>query len=863
MRTKLEEVKYINSIQNQYVDELIALIEAEENNIFKEANLTSPTGTGKTEMIAKLINRKPEWFFLVTTISHGQLHKQVQAKLAEKCRNGNYQVYGVSSFTKASLLREEDILACLPPERKIIWLRDEGHRNTNNWSVLLDERVDKIVNISATNKTDGGIVCNFSDTMMLRTVQQQQGSIHDAIAKFLEVKKAHARVKKYTPCILFRVLSSKTGEEIEQICKAKNIKFKSLVGYDDYDMSELCQDNCPVQAIIYQQKMDVGIDIRRAHVIWIEANPKNISTTIQCVGRCRRNALFWRDDIDIMLPENEALLNATRICYAFYRLSQTEVDTNEYGELVNAFCPYISVQKLREGSTVSVQDGMLQNGLTVIELVGCTGEYRVRKDSQTGLNTVTNPAFYKKQTQKVANHLLDPRQDAMFIVPAKVRKLIGEAVDVLENPTCPNVQYHLRTKYVDGCVEIAYAMNKLQFHIYCHNGKWEMSRRWAQYRQFDNEQEFTRSVLNCCESAPLEPIIALARLCTKSKKFPVRISEEKYYNALVKWQDKGLGPSTIELYNSSSSLQGETALTYRADCYCEYTLAECKQIALHGTIAPNREQYYQMETNNRELAIVGAELFQHSGNSWTPCRSVTALLGANTKLNKLLYQRFDRIINIARPYFYNSKNKFEFNDKRQNSCLGQCVEYYAKALLYKDYITSELRGISSDYPEDVRIFRACLEKYKKMMLATFGVGLARYLRVPSADALGQEGWSAFKQTCISLGQQTRSRLCGFFSCSDTIEMEYDPVLSTNHLCGLMDVVSNDTIIDIKVTSSIAEKMLLQVLAYFYLSQYRSDLTIDRLIIYDAAMDRYLIIKGVASGQITIMANYEPLTKRLP
>ena len=39
----------------------------------------------------------------------------------------------------------------------------------------------------------------------------------------------------------------------------------------------------------------------------MDNQPKNNATTIQVIGRCRRNALLYRNDIDIMADPNSEI----------------------------------------------------------------------------------------------------------------------------------------------------------------------------------------------------------------------------------------------------------------------------------------------------------------------------------------------------------------------------------------------------------------------------------------------------------------------------------------------------------------------------------------------------------------------------
>lgn len=393
--TKEKEIALINKIQDDYVEQLKdkILSEATDDKVLKEISFTSPTGTGKTNMMAKLINAIPDAYFIVTTLSKGQLYKQIRDNIAKDVAGSNYVVYGSQSYTSASILKAEDILSGIPSDKKVYWLRDEGHIRTNNWSAILSDKCDKIINFSATNETEG-ITCNFTNTMMLRTVNQTTGDIDDALKKLKEVKAQHSKIIGYNPCAIFRVVSDEAEAEIEECCDKFRYKYISLVDNNDFDMSDLCEDNNKYDVIINKQKVVEGIDIRRAHVLWMENKPSNPATTIQVIGRCRRNALLWRDDIDILAPENKVLLKNTRQCYVFYKTEKMKVDTDENGELAIAFCPYISVERLKAGYTIHVDDGMLPNGLIIRELQGCTGDYFIKTDEETGFNIVDNENFY-------------------------------------------------------------------------------------------------------------------------------------------------------------------------------------------------------------------------------------------------------------------------------------------------------------------------------------------------------------------------------------------------------------------------------------------------------------------------------------
>lgn len=400
--TKEEAFIEINKTQDEYIDELISLINSPEYEMMKTIDFTSPTGTGKTKMMSKLINRFPSFYFIVTTLSKGQLHLQVKDNLLKDCNQENFYVYGSADYKINSKLQAENIIGNIPQNTKCIWLRDEGHIKTNRYDELLLNVCYKVINFSATNiRSD--IQCNFTHTMMLRTVNQQNGTPEDAIKKLLEVKEAHKGISDYNPCAIFRCVgrNEELYNNIISLCKQYKLKFIDITD-DPFVMAELCKDDNEYDVIINKFKIVEGIDIRRSHIIYMDNQPKNNSTTIQAIGRCRRNALLYRNDIDILDPNNKKLLEETRECFVYYNVEDMEIQTDIDGELQYAFCNYVSCESLKPNTIIEVINGQLPNGLYILELLNHTGKFEVIRDKNTGFNIV-NPLtdFYNKKSVDV------------------------------------------------------------------------------------------------------------------------------------------------------------------------------------------------------------------------------------------------------------------------------------------------------------------------------------------------------------------------------------------------------------------------------------------------------------------------------
>ena len=429
--TKKEAFDEINRIQDEYVEELIGFMRNPDYEFMKAINFTSPTGTGKTKMMSKLINRLPDCYFIITTLSKGQLHFQVRENLERDCNQSNFTVYGSADYKINSRIDAEDIISKIPENTKCIWLRDEGHIRTNRYDALLMDFCYKVVNFSATN-THSDIQCNFTQTMMLRTVNQTSGRPEDAINRLIEVKKSHKGVSGYNPCAIFRCVGGddKLHDMIVNLCEKNHLKYIDITE-DFYTMAELCKDDNQYDVIINKFKIVEGIDIRRAHVLYMDNQPGNNATTIQVIGRCRRNALLYRNDIDILAPENHELLNSTRECYVFYNVERMRVDTDENGELQYAFCNHVSCESLKAGSTVYVEDGQLSNGLYVIELEGKTGHFEIKIDEDTGFNVVEPVTDFYDTVVDNHNEYIYFGLSAMKVAPVCYGKISLDNMKVL------------------------------------------------------------------------------------------------------------------------------------------------------------------------------------------------------------------------------------------------------------------------------------------------------------------------------------------------------------------------------------------------------------------------------------------------
>lgn len=419
--TKKREIQIINSIQDKYVKQLIKTLD--DSASVKEVFFNSPTGTGKSKMIAKLINS--EWgkkhFFVITTLSRGDLNIQLNDSLQKDCNPDDFIVYGSSQLTATTLLRPADVQATVREKansRPIIWIRDEAHIETNNFKIALENMYEHIVNFSATNDIKD-IDCDFSATCMLRTpVVEKTGDVSVALDKLLEVKKQHAIVPHYNPCAVFRCINNPTlHDKITTECEKRGLKYIDLNEDDTVSMKELCQDDNEYDVIINKRKIVEGVDLKRAHVMYLGNIPSNPATIIQFAGRARRNALLWKTDFDIFDEQYADLYNSTKNCYIFFNVDCKDSKEQQKVEetLRNAFRDTRSVEEFTVGTKLEVNNGQLLNGIYVYQLLGQTGTFVVVHDDRLNCNVV-NPLsdFYST------------KERAIGVIPAHGYKIVEQ-----------------------------------------------------------------------------------------------------------------------------------------------------------------------------------------------------------------------------------------------------------------------------------------------------------------------------------------------------------------------------------------------------------------------------------------------------
>jgi type III restriction enzyme len=252
-------------LQQNAVSSLVELTSTQEEITFK-----APTGSGKTYMMADMMNRillqDKNVIFLVSTLSKGDLATQNYEKFQEYSAKGNfpelnpylinsqiageerlfvptdYNVYLLPRdlYKKGGRLMQgvmEGFLQNMTgaqwlggQEKKMYLIKDECHIATKNLDNLSDKFFTKIYNFSATPKLSRGqhpdVEIKNDDAVnakLIKDVELIDDSdikVASAIEKFGEVKKDYRNLLGVNPCLIIQISNKdKADEEIAEIKK--------------------------------------------------------------------------------------------------------------------------------------------------------------------------------------------------------------------------------------------------------------------------------------------------------------------------------------------------------------------------------------------------------------------------------------------------------------------------------------------------------------------------------------------------------------------------------------------------------------------------------------------------------------------
>lgn len=253
-------------LQQNAVSALVELTASQDELTFK-----APTGSGKTYMMADMMNRilslDKNVIFLVSTLSKGDLATQNYEKFQEYSAKGNFpqlKPYLISSqiageerlfvptdynvyllprdlYKKGGRLMQGAMEGFLKnmtgagwlggQEKKVYLIKDECHIATNNLDDLSEKFFTKIYNFSATPKLSRGqhpdVEIKNDDAVNAKLVKDIELiadpdiQVASAIEKFEEVKEDYRNLLGLNPCLIIQISNKdKADAEIAEIKKS-------------------------------------------------------------------------------------------------------------------------------------------------------------------------------------------------------------------------------------------------------------------------------------------------------------------------------------------------------------------------------------------------------------------------------------------------------------------------------------------------------------------------------------------------------------------------------------------------------------------------------------------------------------------
>ena len=240
-------------LQRSAVSHLVAELGTKK----REITFKAPTGSGKTYMMADLMNKvlikSQNVIFLVSSLSKGNLAQQNFDKFEEYKEKGNFSMldpYMISAqiageerlhvptdhnvyvlprdlYKKGGRLMQGAMVAFLDhsrwEENKIVFLiKDECHIATKNLDNLSDQYFSKIINISATPNLGRGqhpdVEIKKEDAENVKLIKTIEWGVEDetlkeAIVKFENIKGSYRNLLGVNPCLIIQMSNKDKADE--------------------------------------------------------------------------------------------------------------------------------------------------------------------------------------------------------------------------------------------------------------------------------------------------------------------------------------------------------------------------------------------------------------------------------------------------------------------------------------------------------------------------------------------------------------------------------------------------------------------------------------------------------------------------
>ena len=224
----------------------------------KEITFRAPTGSGKTRMMADVMNRvlaaREDYIFIVSSLSKGELAKQNYETFANCSENGTfphispYLINTELSSEEGLFIPEGHNVYVLPRDlykkgsklsqgpwinfisrmtdefygkrKKIILIKDECHQATNNLDEL-SKYFEKTINFSATPKLKRGqtidVEITDEEAENARLIKEvvygdDNDTVEDAIVKFEQIKKEYVSLG-VNPCLIIQISNKEKADE--------------------------------------------------------------------------------------------------------------------------------------------------------------------------------------------------------------------------------------------------------------------------------------------------------------------------------------------------------------------------------------------------------------------------------------------------------------------------------------------------------------------------------------------------------------------------------------------------------------------------------------------------------------------------
>jgi type III restriction enzyme len=291
----LQEAK---NLQQEAVKKLVAESKDKREIVFK-----SPTGSGKTYMIADYMNRilteREDIVFLVSSLSKGDLARQnyekfCEYKTADFTRLNPYLINSTIAGEERLYIPPEYNVYSLPLslykkggrlmqgvldafflhitgtkmlgglEKKIVLIKDECHIATSNLDNLPEKYISQIIDLSATPKLNRGQYPNVEITdeaaeaaKLIKTIKwgEENDKLEIALSKFESIKTDYRNKLGVNPCLIIQISNKEKAEE-----ELNNIIYPALNAYPDFKWMLIVDDRkkCDSNDIVKAKKLPVG-----------------------------------------------------------------------------------------------------------------------------------------------------------------------------------------------------------------------------------------------------------------------------------------------------------------------------------------------------------------------------------------------------------------------------------------------------------------------------------------------------------------------------------------------------------------------------------------------------------------------------